>query len=178
MFSDVLLFTCLPSPLGFLLCPRACLNLSSFTPGHPRVLPWMLFKGAFPEALESTRCSCCLLLGHPVCAFLQYSLCLKLLVQHSLPPLVWSLHKGRDWALCISYKTHHKLLIAFQIWKRKKNWNQSKYPPTNEWINSDILIWGKRIQWWKEQTTGVPNMEESEKLKERNQRRKSIYCMV
>lgn len=129
MFSDVLLFTC-HFHWVFCYAPR----------GLPQsfLISLLVILESFLECLSrsfswSPWVNWVLLLfalGQPVCLSARLIM-LGVLVQHSPPPLIWSLQKVGTRALCISYKTTPQMThIAFQIWKREEKLEQSKYPST------------------------------------------------
>lgn len=184
MFGDILISICLPCPLSFLYTSEPVSVFASFTPSHP-CHPWlssqMLFQGAFPESLNKTRSSCCLLLWQPVLAFLQHSLCLRLSNGRSPCPGC-ILHKHGVCALLPVWasiiRCTGKLLLSSQIFKRRKNWNWPNCASTGEWINSLIFIWlfsNKR-----EQATDMSNNMMSLKnvLDERSKTQKNIYYVI
>lgn len=71
--------------------------------------------------------------GQPVFAFLPRSSWLKLPVQHRSPALVWSLHKGRGWALCINYKMYQRITHSISDIKKEE-----KLEPTQMFMNRQM----------------------------------------
>lgn len=145
MFNDVLISVCLPCPLSFLLHPRACLHLHLI---HPVILD-SHFKCFFRELCLKPWTN----LDVPA-VFSHDSLCLPFCNIHhacnylsSIDLPLWAEAYTRDgWGaavLCSSgcsaiRRCTSKWLIAFQILKRKWNWNQPICPSTGEWVSSDI----------------------------------------